>query len=451
MQIEVSKSELAGALPALGKMVCRMSAAQVYSSLRIEGKNNKISFQTAGLDDAITYTIPAEGIEEFAAIVNFDEFRTIVRASRNKSLVLSCEPGKFGIDHCLIRTFNLEWPIERVEEGDCEVSDLPENFIGLLGTAAPIVNRVESRRILQGIHLCKDGIVVTNGKELLHIDIPLTVDTLTIPFSHALLATKSSDSGRVATWCDKEFRFFRFEFGSWRWSGKALVGSYPDWRRVIPQQETLGRIVKLDPDNAARLTVFLKGIPDNPPNNPVTLSMGENSTLKVVSDSGMETSIEAAFSCDWGDFKLTVNKTLLLRLLSEGHCRLAIGDDHSPFLATGGIGRYIAMPIAYPPKPQVQPVQPQPKEESTMNAMPNVVTTPIASPVTPITNPEPVAVNPLDELAAAVDDFKSRIRAMFDESTLLSRKVKEVALAQKQKERDFVQAKRAIERIRMAI
>ena len=86
-----------------------------------------------------------------------------------------------------------------------------------------------------------------------------------------------------------------------------------------------------------------------------------------------------------------------------------------------------------------------------MNAMPNVVTTPIASPVTPITNPEPVAVNPLDELAAAVDDFKSRIRAMFDESTLLSRKVKEVALAQKQKERDFVQAKRAIERIRMAI
>ena len=86
-----------------------------------------------------------------------------------------------------------------------------------------------------------------------------------------------------------------------------------------------------------------------------------------------------------------------------------------------------------------------------MNAMPNVVTTPIASSVTQITNPEPAVVNPLDELAAAVDDFKSRIRAMFDESTLLSRKVKEVALAQKQKERDFVQAKRAIERIRMAI
>ena len=251
MQIEVSRGELSGALGALGKLVSRTSPMELYRSLRIEGKNNQISFQTVGLDEAITYTIPAECVEEFAAIVNFDEFRTIVRASRNKSLVLTCEPGKFGIDHCLIRTFNLEWPIERVEEGDCEVSDLPENFVGLLATAAPIVNRVETRKILQGIHLCKDGIVVTNGKELLHIELPLTLENLTIPFPHGLLATKNEDPGRVATWCDKEFRFFRFEFGNWRWTGKALVGSYPDWRRVIPQQETLGRIVKFDADNAA--------------------------------------------------------------------------------------------------------------------------------------------------------------------------------------------------------
>ena len=80
-----------------------------------------------------------------------------------------------------------------------------------------------------------------------------------------------------------------------------------------------------------------------------------------------------------------------------------------------------------------------------------VVTTPIASPVTPITNPEPVVTNPLDDLASAVDDFKARLRAMCDESALLARKVKEAALAQKQKERDFVQAKRVLERIRMAI
>ena len=65
-------------------------------------------------------------------------------------------------------------------------------------------------------------------------------------------------------------------------------------------------------------------------------------------------------------------------------------------------------------------------------------------------NAAPV-VNPLDKLGAAIEEFKLKIKAMFDESTVLSRKVKEVALIQKQKERDFIQARRAIERIRMAI
>lgn len=42
MQIEVSKSELAEALSALGKLVCRTAPVELYRSLRIDGKENKI-------------------------------------------------------------------------------------------------------------------------------------------------------------------------------------------------------------------------------------------------------------------------------------------------------------------------------------------------------------------------------------------------------------------------
>lgn len=73
----------------------------------------------------------------------------------------------------------------------------------------------------------------------------------------------------------------------------------------------------------------------------------------------------------------------------------------------------------------------------------------IANPV--VEQPIAPVANPLDELGAAIEDFKLKIKAMFDESTMLSRKVREISIAQKQKERDFIQAKRAIERIRMAI
>ena len=69
--------------------------------------------------------------------------------------------------------------------------------------------------------------------------------------------------------------------------------------------------------------------------------------------------------------------------------------------------------------------------------------------VAPKQDPE-TASNPLDDLGTAIEAFKAKMKASFDEVAALARKVKEVQIAQKQKERDFIQAKRAIERIRIA-
>ena len=58
--------------------------------------------------------------------------------------------------------------------------------------------------------------------------------------------------------------------------------------------------------------------------------------------------------------------------------------------------------------------------------------------------------NPLDDLSVALEAFKAKMKASFDEVASLTRKVKEAQIMQRQKERDFVQARRAIERIRLA-
>ena len=446
MNVEISKSELAGALSALGKLVCRTSPVEAYRSLRIEGKENEITFQTVSVDEAVTYTLPAKDAGEFAVVVNFDEFRSIVRARRNKTLVLEYGQDKFGVDHCLMRTVNAEWPTEHVESGEYEESHLPEKFVGSLAALAPLVSRNDYRKVLQGIHFDRDGMVATNSKELLHVPLPLAVTNLTIPFPHALLATKSNAAGRVVTWCEKEHRFFRFELGDWRWTGKALAGMFPNWRMIVPQEANLRHVVKLDEPRASQLAIFLRNVPADPPNNPVTLRMGDDHASLDIAAKEMRTVVAAEFPLDWGEFSVTVNRDILLRLLGEGHSKLSFCDGRSPFIATGGIGTFVSMPLAVP---HTQPVQP--KQEEEMNEMQNPnVTAPIAPSAAPKLEPE-VPVNPLDELASAVDDFKIRIRAMCDESVLLARKVKEVALAQKQKEREFIQARRAIERIRMAI
>lgn len=64
-------------------------------------------------------------------------------------------------------------------------------------------------------------------------------------------------------------------------------------------------------------------------------------------------------------------------------------------------------------------------------------------------NHEP-ELNPLDELSANIEAMKAKLKIMFDESAALARKVREVAISQRQKEREYQQTKRAIERIRVA-
>ena len=86
-----------------------------------------------------------------------------------------------------------------------------------------------------------------------------------------------------------------------------------------------------------------------------------------------------------------------------------------------------------------------------MNESPNITHT-VSAPVQTVTaNNEPTKeLNPLDELTANIEAMKAKLKAMYDESAVMSRKVREVAIAQRQKERDYLQTKCTIERIRTA-
>ena len=82
-----------------------------------------------------------------------------------------------------------------------------------------------------------------------------------------------------------------------------------------------------------------------------------------------------------------------------------------------------------------------------MNENPNITHT-VSAPVQ--TSAQNHELNPLDELTANIETMKTKLKAMFDEAATMGRKVREVAIAQRQKEREYVQTKRTIERIRTA-
>ena len=448
MKLEMNKNELAGALIALGKLVCRTAAEAEFKALRIEAEKNQVRFSTCSLSEQITFKTEYRSEGAFHCIVEFDKFRDAVRSGRNKTLEIEDNEGTLRIgDRTLFPMSGVEWRVP--DEGEhCSVSELPEGFVSLLSEAAQLVDRNEPRRIMRGINLSREGITSTNGRELLNICVPLNVDDFTIPLPLALMQTKTAESGRLYTWCDNLNKGCRIETEHWVWYAKGMPGNYPNWRQIIPAQNTLVRSVSFLPERGQQLETFLKNVPDQPPHNAVELYQSEPGYLNVLAGE-MHTSIAAEFTGDWNDVSLMLNKHVFLRLLSEGHTKIEMADNRIPILASGGTGRYVTMPLYQPKSKETTQIQTQNQPQTKENKMEHKEMKVVSAPVQTAAPKQEPEANPMEELNSAIESFRLKLRIAWDESSVLARKVKEVQIAQKQKERDFIQAKRAIERIRM--
>ena len=448
MKLEVNRNELVGALIALGKLVCRTAAEAEFKALRIEAEENRVRFSTCSQSEQITFKTECRSEGAFHCIVGFDEFRDAVRGCRNKVLEIEDNEGTLRIgDRTLFPMFGVEWRVPG--EGEhCSVSELPEGFVSLLAEAAQLVNRNEPRMIMRGINLSREGITATNGRELLNICVPLNVDDFTIPLPLALMQTRTAESGRLYTWSDNLNRGCRIETEHWTWYAKGLPGNYPNWRQIIPAQNTLVRSVSFLPERGQQLETFLKNIPDQPPHNAVELYQSDPGYLNVLAGE-MHTSIAAEFTGDWNDVSLMLNKHVFLRLLSEGHTKIEMADNHIPILASGGTGRYVTMPLYQPKSKETTQIQTQNQPQTEETKMEHKEMKVVSAPVQTAAPKQEPEANPMEELNSAIESFRLKLRIAWDESSVLARKVKEVQIAQKQKERDFIQAKRAIERIRM--
>ena len=415
--MKITKNELSRALRVLGKVVCQTSPVELYRSIRFVG--DECGIRAMATDGVETVSVKLEAFADSAIdfCIPFKELKEDIRTTRSEFMELS---GNY-----------LAYPEPEEPASEVVPVVLPADFGELLSQAAPIVDRSNFRRVLQGINLSSAGVTVTDGKQLLHLPTPLSLTKeVTIPFPAALLAAKPSEMGTLRTWQD----LFLLEIGNFKWHGKLLDGQYPNWRGVIPGAEALNYSITLNEPSA--VIDWVKNIPSQKNPNGVELNVTPHGvTLVSCIQTEYQLSTAATVTGVTPRAVLTLDREILLRMLLQGYTTFkANSDGQIPVLGCGGDGQYIAMPI------RTIKTNPNYKEENKMEHE----NTPVVEQTAPV-------ANPLDELGTAIEEFKLKIKAMLDESTVLSRKVKEVALSQKQKERDFIQARRAIERIRMAI
>ena len=490
MEITLNKTELAGALPALGKLVSRTSLIKMFQAIQIEGRANTLYFRTRNVVEEIEFRLNTDLEDDFPPVlVEFEQFRLAVRNCKKKTLELEVENGEVFIDDVMLAPVNGRFPVpEIIQDQDANVTELPAGTLSALSMLAPLADKGQDvRKVLGGINLSQDGFTATNGKELSNIPLSLEMTgSVTIPFPLALLATKAfGESGKLTTWQKDDDTLFELALGNWTWRAKAFKENYPNWKLVVPERTAKTHYVSFLPDRAERLQRYLKGVPDDPQNNNgIKLSriLEAPNHLNLASSNGVLFSVLAEFDPNWADLSVIVRKEFLTHLLNAGHTRIELNDAYGPIVGVGGTGQYIAMPIrpmktqtASEQKPEVAVVQ---NEQSTSQATPepteqknaiihtipntttsnqekstmidtNTITHTVSAPVQTYTqNNEPA--NPLDELTANIEAMRTKLKAMYDESAVMSRKVREVAIAQRQKEREYVQTKRTIERIRTA-
>ena len=424
--MKIKKSALVDALKVLGKVVSQTSPVEVQRSVRFLGVGEQVWLTaTDGVESVTVEVIGDAGeMEDFA--VEYKALRELIRSTRGGEVEVT---GK-----------RLDWPETEAVPDDAVTVELPPDFDKLLALAAPVVDLREARLALRGINISRDGVTVTNGKELLNLPCPLKIpEDMTLPFPLALLTARPEGAGTLHIWRSRNERLFRIVIGGFQWQGKALPGNFPDWKQVIPADKTLDYRIEIH--EPGRVIEFLKTVPDCPPFHAVELNVIPNGVTVIPNNfPDMELRLEATVIGAQPRAVLALNKYILLRMLQQGYTKFrAHSDGRIPVIAEGGSGRYLAMPIHILPKHQPG------KETSKMENIKRIESTETAAEET--AGP----VNPMEELNHSIEELRGKLRTLLDESALLARKVKEAVLQQKQREREFVQAKRAIERIRMAI
>ena len=426
--MRIEKKVLNDALRILGKMVCQTSPAEVFRGVRFVGTPGDVLAMATDGVELVSLRIDAEveGTEDF--VVEYRALREMVRTAKGSRIELK---GR-----------KVEYPALEAVPADATVVELSVEFAELLASAAPIINRNEPRAVLRGVNLSKDGITVTDGKQLLNLPCSLALkESITIPFPLALLAARLHDTGTLAAWTSGNSRLFQITIGDFIWCGKAPSGNYPNWKQVIPADNALDYSITFH--EPKQVIDFLKTVPDHEPYHGIELNVTPEG-VSVIPLDYPDMHLEAI--ADHAGVRpravLVLNKHILLRMLAQGYCTFrANSDGLIPVVAEGGYGRYLAMPIRSIPgkyEKSIQPKQEQKKMETTENKV--------------VESNDPVpAASPLEELSSNVEELRSKLKHLLDESGILIRKVKEVTLLQKQKEREFVQTRRRLERIKMAM
>ena len=432
--------------------------------------------------------------------VNLEMFRRMVAAATGTRLSVEQDAAHVVLN-CDDRFIGQLVPMSSKPDArfqppkDADTTVLPTNFATFLLHAFTLTGDENVKLALSGINVSSRGIAATDGKQLYHLPLPLQLKgDVILPKSKAYAELKHLRWTSLSHWRTASGdRMFAIIGNSFRYTAKAVDTLYPQFWQVIPPEGAGDVKLTLTQEDAQSLLQFLEGRKNGAtakltayPNGIVLLETDDNGVKQLTGAFDAKGS-GASLPC-----AIHFNTVYLRQFLKMGFRSLSFSSKGmSPIVSSEGMGKYMFMPIgerhsvaasnpattstaspATAPvsrpavsttvnstptittptitKPVTNPTNTQPKEKPTMTQNMPAPTTTYTSPIQPVAQQTP-PVNPLEETLANVAAMREQLTNLETRLLEAGRKLKAALIEQKQKERQYAEAIRKLERIRLAV
>lgn len=468
MKITVPKASLADALSPFAK------APSMDGSLVMASENGTVRIAGATHDARLEMTVQ-DAVSDMGGAFRIDggAFRSALDAIGDEPVTLQlrgslCTMTGAGGASMTLAVSSAEHTPSMAVPPDAQTAKLPTGFCGFLLQAMQAASTDPTRMSLNGVRVARDGLVGTDGRQLLELPLPIAGlgDSLTMPRSPLYHALRKMRWLRLSAWSEKGDPYACIEGIGFKLVLKTVAVPFPNYRTVIPAKGCLDVEATFGEDSLEALRNYLRSVQKAD-------CMEVTSMAARVEFNCMDRFVSMPAETTGPTTKSSVHcrPEYLLRALNMGCTGLAFSSRaHMPIVAKGGVGTYLWMPMAGDtPKAAAFASRPTentksnntPKENPRMT--PTVTTVPTVpavyrpmatAPAKPSEQTRPAVpqqIDPMTDLSTAVNEMRLQLDSLQSHLLEIGRKLKEASTVQRAKERLYQETARKLERIRMAV
>jgi DNA polymerase-3 subunit beta len=370
MRLSIDKPSLVKALAHVASVVERRNTIPILSNVLLSAAKNELKLTATDLDIELVETVPCKAKGEGATTVPAHVFHDIVRKLPDGSdieltrdgeqgrLTIACGPARFSLQTLPADDF----PSLSVEDLGHSFSLAAKDLRRLIEKTKFAISTEETRYYLNGIYLHEtksDGkallrAVATDGHRLAQVELPLPSGAKDMP--GVIVPRKTvAELSRLAEDSDGDIRI-ELSAAKIRITGPRVVltsklidGTFPDYERVIPQNNDK----RMEVDNATfAQAVDRVSTLSSDKGRAVKLSLSDGKLVLSVNnpDSGSATE-ELSVDYAYDPLEIGFNARYLLDIsqqLESGTAEFSLADPGSPTMVRDSkddSALYVLMPM----------------------------------------------------------------------------------------------------------